>query len=408
MEHPLLPDGAMRWCGGGGVACVFTLVCALGAVPARAAQLVPAGSVLLPGRGLAVSWSPDGTALATGGHFKDPVTKLRYDVRVVDVPHLKLAKSFACHGWWVVSTAWQQNPFLGGVIADWGGDHAVKLWRTSGPGSTTCIPYQNRTADGSLKVFYNVNGWSTSLAFSPDGRWLAGASRDRALRIWQLAPGANQWKVVKLWYEGDGGNLTSVRWSPDGKRLLVSERLGSVAEWRFDPTKDLWNATLIATFAKTGQSGQPAWFQANATTLAPTLLWKEAGHKGIWNARYSPDGTRAAATGVDGTLTVLKAITGEVVWRALAPKKTGLYGLDWSPDGRWIAAGAKDKNIYVYDAATGKLAQTVSGSADLVTAVAWSPNGALLASVAGGQLVSLATNQESTGPDMSVRFWRWQ
>ena len=52
--------------------------------------------------------------------------------------------------------------------------------------------------------------------------------------------------------------------------------------------------------------------------------------------------------------------------------------------------------------------ETCSDQCDLVTAVAWSPDGALLASVAGGQLVQLGTNALSTGPDTSVRFWRWE
>ncbi len=388
--------------------CGVALLSMLDGAPARAAELVAAGSVLLPGRGLAVAWSPDGSAVAAGGHFRDAATKLRYDTRVVDVARARLAKSFACHGWWVVATAWQQNPFLGGVIADGGGDHTVRLWKASGPGSTTCVPYQARTADGSLKVLPNLNGWSTSLAFSPDGRWLAGASRDRALRIWRLAPGVDQFKVVKLWYVGDGGNLTSVRWSPDGGRLLVAERQGSVAEWRFDPAHDLWDAATMAEYAKLGFVAELGWFTAHADVLAPTPLWREGGHKAVWNARYAPDGTRAAAVGADGTLTVFASGTGEVVWRVIAPKRTGLFGLDWSPDGRWLAAGAKDKNIYVYDASSGHLVQTVGGSADLVTAVAWSPDGSTLASVAGGQLVQLATNPLSSGPDTSVRFWRWQ
>jgi len=52
------------------------------------------------------------------------------------------------------------------------------------------------------------------------------------------------------------------------------------------------------------------------------------------------------------------------------------------------------------------LLQAIAGHADLVTAVAWSPDGSMLASTAGGPLVSLATNDLSTGPDMAVRFWR--
>jgi WD40 repeat protein len=128
----------------------------------------------------------------------------------------------------------------------------------------------------------------------------------------------------------------------------------------------------------------------------------------VWNARYDATGTRLAAGGGDGTVSVLEALTGKVVWRAITPKATPVYGLDWSPDGSVIAAGAKNKSIYLYDAATGKLLQTVVGSQDGVTAVAWSPDGTTLASVAGGQLVNLSTNDLCEGPDVSVRFWRWQ
>src|SRR5262249_45578464 len=161
-----------------------------------------------------------------------------------------------------------------------------------GPGSTSCTRYQARPAEGSLKALYKVNGWTTSLAFSPDGRWLAGTSRDRALRLWQLAPGPNQWKGGKVWYQGDRGNLTSVRWSPDGRRLLVAERLGSVAELTFDPAHDLWSAATVAEFAQMSFSAQIGWFAANAALVNP--LWRESGHKAIWNARYAPDGARAA------------------------------------------------------------------------------------------------------------------
>ena len=157
-----------------------------------------------------------------------------------------------------------------------------------------------------------------------------------------------------------------------------------------------------------GFSGQPTWFSQNAASLAPDVLWSEAGHKQIWNARYSPDGTHAAAVGYDGTLTVYAARTGKVQWRMVSPRKTPLYGLDWSPDGTLIAAGAKDRNIYLHDATTGRLLQTVRGSGDLVTNVAWSPDGRTLASVAGGPLVALATNQLVEGPDMQLRLWSLQ
>jgi hypothetical protein len=55
-------------------------------LPPANVHLAPAGAIALPGRGLAIAWSPDGTAIAAGGHFKDPATGQRYDTRCAGLP----------------------------------------------------------------------------------------------------------------------------------------------------------------------------------------------------------------------------------------------------------------------------------------------------------------------------------
>lgn len=377
------------------------------AAPARATSLEPAGSIPLPGRGMALAWSPDGREIAVGGHFRDPTSSLRYDVRVADVATQRLTKSFACHYWWVTAVAWFHYPGLGNVLAEGAGDHAVKLWLGWAPGSTECKSRgQFRRAEGAIQALYEVNGWTTSLAFSPDGRFLASTSRDRAVRLWELAPGVHQWKVVRLWYDGTAGNLLSVRWTPDGRRLAIGDRAGKVTVWDFDPARDLWDDATIAEFAALPYAKQPGWFTRNAARLAIAPRWRESGHKQVWNVRFSPDGARLAAGGGDGTLSVWDAETGTVLARAATPKKTPLHGLDWSPDGGLIAAGGKDERIYLYEPDRAELVGTVTGHADLVTAVAWSPDGRTLASTAGGQLVQESINQLVGGPDMAIRLWR--
>src|SRR5579871_2972809 len=179
---------------------------AVGTTPANV-HFTPTGTIALPGRGLALAWSPAGDALATAGHFADSATHERYDTRVASVRSMTAATSFDCHYWWTVSETWQENPYLGPVIADGGGDHSVKIWNAGSAGSTRCKAGQFSTNDGGVHAFYNINGWVTSLAFSPDGRYLAGASRDRTIRIWQIAPGPDQFQVVKLWYDRTAGNF---------------------------------------------------------------------------------------------------------------------------------------------------------------------------------------------------------
>src|SRR3954454_4859365 len=135
------------------LATAFALSSGAGGDTATNGHFAPAGTIGLPGLGMSLAWSPAGDALAAGGHFRDKVTKQRYDTRVVDVRGMGLAKSFSCHYWWAIAQAWQKNPYLGDVIADGGGDHAVKIWSTAGPGSKTCSsPGQLRREDGGIKA----------------------------------------------------------------------------------------------------------------------------------------------------------------------------------------------------------------------------------------------------------------
>ena len=362
----------------------------------------PAGKVALPGRGLSLAWSPAGDAVAAGGHFADPVTHQRYDTRTVDPRAMRITKGFECHYYWAIAQAWANIPGLGSVIADGGGDHAVKIWNANSTGSSRCLsPGQFRSDTGALHGLYEINGWTTSLAFSPDGKYLAGTSRDRAVRIWQLTPGPDQWKVVRLYYDRAAGSYFSVRWSPDGTRLITGDNAGRVQELTFSR----WGEDMITQFAKVHYEGDLQWFAQHAAQLAPAPLWSDGLHKQVWNVRYSPDGRRVAAVGVDGTLSIFESRTGRVLMRVSAPDHTALHGLDWSPDGALIAAGGADKSVYVFSATDGSLYDRLTGHGTVVTAVAWSPNGRTLASTAGGQRISAALLHISQGPDNAVHFW---
>lgn len=370
-------------------------------------HLAPVTTIALPGRGHALAWSPDGRRLAAGGHFAEKTTGLRYDTRVYDAATGAADRSFACHYYWVGAVAWSQNPFVGEVIADGAADHAVKVWDARGGGSTRCQPGQLRPEDGGIVHLPNINGWITGLAFSPDGRWLAGVSRDRAVRIWQVAGGARQWRVVRAWRDGAAGNFLSVAWAPDGHALATGDRRGRVVVWPFDPLTDLWDDDTVDDFRRVSWQGQLPWFSANAAVATHVPLWSEGGHGAVWTVRWSPDGDRLAAASADGLVSVFDT-AGAVVHRLAAPRSTSFQGLDWSPDGRFLAAGAGDHAVYVFDAATGEPFDRLDGHADDVAAVAWSPDGRKLASTAGGPRISMALHGAVSGPDQTIRVWAWR
>src|SRR5262249_46225220 len=112
-----------------------------------------------------------------------------------------------------------------------------------------------------------------------------------------------------------------------------------------------------------------------------SVRWSESHVYGlglVYALSYSPDGQKLAVAGIAGvqvwdvpSWTQQYDLTGHADWvRAVA----------WSPDGARLASGSRDQTIKIWDSASGALLSTLQGHADTVNALAWSPDGSLLAS----------------------------
>jgi WD40 repeat protein len=135
-----------------------------------------------------------------------------------------------------------------------------------------------------------------------------------------------------------------------------------------------------------------------------------AGHSDeVWDARWSPDGTRIATNSLDGTARIWDAITGE---QLLTIELGGRgYYLDWSPDGTRIVTTGAHGPAQVWDVITGELIFEVARPPEHRTVtVGWSPDGSRIAVVsipdmaviivdaASGEIVATAVEGEWCRP----------
>lgn len=109
---------------------------------------------------------------------------------------------------------------------------------------------------------------------------------------------------------------------------------------------------------------------------------------GVLGIDYSPDGTRIATAGADGTARVWDAQTGEelVVLRGHA---SDVMDVTFSPDGDRLVTAGRDGTVRVWDASSGDEIATLEGQTDLVSRVAFSPDGSLIASAGEDQVLNV-------------------
>ena len=415
-------------------------------------------SIETGGRVTDLALSPDGSVLATAGAdgwlklWDVASSGLRASVHARGRPR---GLSFSADGsrlaaaWWhevrVIDVASGEpvarlNVTTHDTALDVDGGHVA----VSAGGGAAVVDVSTGERLGTLAI---PGGYSAgALAWSPDGRYVAGVSPSAVGQIWDARTGELRYSlpyyafgtavawgpssrrvvtggsdgVAKVWWLGKGtalevmslstndvkGSIAGVAFSGDGTRLITGQEDRSVTRiWDVGPNGDAEWANLPAApwlgdvqFLADGEhlvassftegEGVTLWDLAQGRAireLQPIPGWQWFG--------VSPDGTKVVVGGEPATMwdlttgersAVLRDAPGEVV------------NVDWTPDGRFVALASGADGVSIVDG-SGRVRQVLrEGDGGGASNARFSPNGRLLAT-------------SSEGPDGGrATIWDWE
>lgn len=205
----------------------------------------------------------------------------------------------------------------------------------------------------------NPRVWTTCVAPSPDGKWLAYASVDRSFTVVRAVDG-----ITKISGCTHKDAVTALAWSNDSQKIATGSADATVKIWDASNGKEL--ATLLAIRSSvTAMAFSPdqRWLAVAAVDLSIrifrmadlTLQKTFFGHeKPVEALAFHPRSWLMASASRDGTIGLYNVKQGVGHGRIEASHQA-LSALKFSPDGRYLASGGLDKILRIW-----KLSATTS------------------------------------------------
>ncbi len=373
------------------------------------------------GGGQCAAFSPDGKAIALADG--EPEGK-RHVIRVRDPATGREIAVGRGHEDFILSLAYAPD---GMTIASSGLDRTVRLWDAA-----TLQP---------RAVLRGHTAEVGAVAFAPDGKSLAsgGGAGDESVRLWDPSTGE-----LRRTLSGHLGPVRSLAFAPDGRTLAAASGgfidRGEAALWQLpagkpldlpDASRSPVSAVALSpdgrTLAIAGLDRQVRLIGAADRRVLATL----SGFEGdVFTLAFSPDSS-TLVTGGGGTaslrpndivgsfaselMNVAKNMVGVsrqggevLLWdvasarrlRSLVGHPSTVSAVAFTPDGRLLATGSQDGSVGIWDAADGRARTTFRAGGSAVLSLAFTPAADELAASAQDGAIrffDVVTGQERMG-----------
>lgn len=335
-----------------------------------------------PRRAILIGLSLGGLVAVSAGVLWEYRTPIKQNIRPPFHPY-----TYRGHTDVVNTVAWSPD---GQFIASGSADGSVRIIKA---------------ADGSLVNVYTGHTDSVkSVAWSPDSQRIASGSLDETVHIWNATDGGR----VSI-YKRDDEGVNSVAWSPDGQRLASGNRNAVIQVWNVTDGSDIYSyrghrdGVNSVAWSPNGQRIA----SGSRDTTVQIMNAADAGNVGtyrghtddVYTLAWSPDGQRVASGSYDGTIQVWNAdnenhasISADHALIYMMHTHM-VYAVAWSPDGKHLAASSSENTVQVWNIMDRSHIYVYFGHTGPVAALAWSPDGQHIASASLDKTVQVWSPQ---------------
>ena len=235
-------------------------------------------------------------------------------------------------------------------------------------------------------------------SFSPDGKLIVSASRDKTVKIWNVKTGMciktfTGYKFVSFAYFSPCGRYYA---SNNGNIVIVLDiSTGECVQALEGHTKDVQSGS----FSPDGN------YFVSASYDQTIRLWDIktgkcinvfTGHGLVNSVSFSPDGKHIVTSSYDKTVKLWNIEKAECI-KTFVGHTSGVFSASFSPDGKYIVSAScvtlgysnDDSNIKIWDITTGECIRTIKETLSLGNPVAFSPDGKHIVSASSDKSIKL-------------------